>query len=204
VTVQQRDSNGPAGDTQPVSAMALAGAGGVGGAGDGVGSRLLFDIAGIDLRAQAYDTHAIQAILPHRGTMLLLDTVVWNTSDWMRSLGVKRIRPDEFWVDGHFPGKPTFPGVMMIEAAAQLSAFAFLSSLGKPSLVLFLRIENAAFRAAAFPGDDLYILAQGVKKQRRRFITDVQGIIGGPNTPGGGKIAFEARLSGMMVEGNDY
>lgn len=168
---------------------------------------LLFACPPLDTRTPTHAPHQVEQFLPHRGDMLLLDSVLWHTPDWMQCVGLSRLRPDAFWVPGHFPGKPTFPGVLMIEAAAQLSAFAFLASLAKPSLVLFLRIENAAFRAAAFPGDDLYILAQGVKKQRRRFITDVQGIIGPPvrdDTAPPPKIAFEARLSGMMVEGSDY
>lgn len=168
---------------------------------------LLFACPPLRADAPTHPSEQVQQILPHRGDMLLLDSVLWHTPDWMRCVGLTRLRTDAFWIPGHFPGKPTFPGVLMIEAAAQLSAFAFLASLSKPSLVLFLRIEDAAFRAAVFPGDDLYILAQGVKKQRRRFITDVQGIIGPPvrdTSAPPPKIAFEARLSGMMVEGSDY
>jgi 3-hydroxymyristoyl/3-hydroxydecanoyl-(acyl carrier protein) dehydratase len=92
----------------------------------------------------------------------------------------------------------------MIETAAQLSAYAFLARIQKPSIVLFLRIEDAAFRSAMVPGDTLYILCQEQKSGRRRFITNVQGLIGGPDGRLSGKIAFDAVLNGMMVESDAY
>lgn len=157
---------------------------------------LLFDLSAIDLRAVACTKADVEKYLPHRGTMSLLDRVVYHSPDWMQSLAVRRIRSDEFWCDGHFPGHPTFPGVMMIETSAQLSAMAFMSAKNDPSGVLFLRVEQCAFRLAVHPGDDFYVLCQGIKMQRRRFITDVQGVV---FRDGKAQIAFGASLSGMTI-----
>jgi 3-hydroxyacyl-[acyl-carrier-protein] dehydratase len=164
-------------------------------------SRLVFDIAGIDLSRVQVSREGIEKWNPHRGIMSLLDAVVWLSDDKTRAIGVKHIKNDEFWVAGHFPGKPVFPGVLMIETAAQLACYQFIISKDTPTLAAFLRIENAAFRAAVTPGDSLYILAQEVKRQKRRFITDVQGILISGGAP---KIAFDARLSGMMTEERTY
>ena len=161
------------------------------------GSRLLFDTSGIDRSRLEITREGVEKWNPHRGVMNMLDGIVYLSEDRTKAMAVKHIRHDEFWVTGHFPSKPMFPGVLMIETAAQLACYMFIVRKAAPTLVAFLRIENAAFRSSVVPGDDLYVLSQEVKAQKRRFITDVQGIVGD-------RIAFDARLSGMMLEERAY
>src|SRR5262245_30507703 len=118
------------------------------------GVRPLFDIAGLDLTRRPYDRDAIAKLNPHRGEMALLDAIVWTTPDFKQGLALKQIKPTEFWVPGHFPAKPMFPGVLMIEAGAQLACFLYNVRQTVPRLVAFLRIENASFRNMVSPGDD--------------------------------------------------
>lgn len=158
------------------------------------GKTLLFDISSIDLNATHADRARIEAINPHRGVMQLLDRVIWATPDYTQALAIKHIRDDEFWCAGHFPGKPVFPGVLMVESGAQLACFAFIARRPAPGISYFLRIEHVSFRSMVVPGNDLLILNKVIKSQKRRFVTDIQGVVGD-------KIAFDGRISGMFVEG---
>jgi len=162
---------------------------------------LLFDLAPIDLSGVVCDRTGLEAINPHRADMALLDAVVWRSECGTMGLGVKHIRGDEFWVPGHFPGRPMFPGVLMIETGAQLACYMFNVRKNEPTLAAFLRIENASFRSQVAPGDTLYVLIREVKYQKRRFISDIQGVV---PTDGSFRIAFDSRISGMSLGNRGY
>jgi 3-hydroxyacyl-[acyl-carrier-protein] dehydratase len=158
-----------------------------------IGLQPLIDLSQIDLGARRYSKADIEKLNPHRDPMSLLDWVVWTSPSFHHGVGLKHIRDTEFWVPGHFPGAPMFPGVLMIEAGAQLACFLYNNRVPGDKLAAFLRIENASFRSMVQPGDDLYLLCTEVKFSSRRFISDVQGIVGD-------KIAFDARISGMHLQ----
>ena len=83
---------------------------------------LLFDLSKYDLNTVKFGVDVIESINPHRGAMRLLDGVYdCNLQAPAEVLAYKDIRDDEFWVPGHVPGRPLFPGVLMLEAAAQLA-----------------------------------------------------------------------------------
>ncbi len=153
--------------------------------------KLLFDLSGIDLNAVVAKRERLEQFIPHRGLMSLVDHIVWEHATRLQGIACKTIQPDDFWVPGHFPQQPMFPGVLMIETAAQFAAYLFKSRISPgPSLVVFLRIEEVSFRNMVQPGDRLYILCDEVKLGRRRFTTAAQGIVGD-------RIAFEGKLTGM-------
>jgi len=154
---------------------------------------LLYSIDDIDLNATIYDEQGVERVLPHRGDMRQIDRIVWHNDDHTRGIAARHIKPDEFWVPGHFPGKPMFPGVLQVEAGAQLACFMFLIRQPDPYLVAFLRIENAAFRSMVVPGDELFLIGKEAKFGRRRFSAYVQGLVKD-------RIAFEATVSGMCME----
>ena len=152
----------------------------------------LFDLSQVDLSHIEMDTEAIEAINPHRGHMRHLDSVIWISPGEHEALGVKHVREDEFWVPGHIPGRPLLPGVLMIEAGAQLSAILYSNRAPKIRFIGFTRCDEVVFRSQVVPGDTLYLLSQEVNFGTRRFVARTQGIVND-------KIAFEAKITGMAL-----
>ena len=97
----------------------------------------------------------IEAILPHREPFLLIDEVV-ELEPGERVVARKTVRPDEWYLAGHFPGRPVMPGVLIVEALAQTGAVAVLSEEeNRGRLALFAGIDDCRFKRIVEPGDTL-------------------------------------------------
>jgi 3-hydroxyacyl-[acyl-carrier-protein] dehydratase len=102
-----------------------------------------------------FGREGIEAIIPHREPFLFLDEVV-ELEPGVRVVARKRVRPDEWFFPGHFPGRPIMPGVIMVEALAQAGAVAVLSlAENRGKLALFAGIDDVRFKRIVEPGDDL-------------------------------------------------
>ena len=115
------------------------------------------------------DIKEIQEILPHRYPFLLVDRVL-ELEAGRRVVGAKNVTINEPFFEGHFPGYPIMPGVLIIEALAQVGGIlAFKSDKAKVGqLVFFLGIDKAKFRRPVFPGDQLKLVVE-VQKERPPF-----------------------------------
>ncbi len=97
----------------------------------------------------------IEAILPHREPFLLIDEIV-ELELGVRAVARKTVREDEWYLAGHFPGRPIMPGVLIVEAMAQTGAVAVLSEEeNRGRLALFAGIDDVRFKRLVQPGDEL-------------------------------------------------
>lgn len=102
------------------------------------------------------DSLEIQKVLPHRYPFLLVDRIV-DLVPMERVVGIKNVTTNEPFFQGHFPGNPIMPGVLILEAMAQTGGFLLLNTENDPSgkLVYFTGINNVKFRKPVVPGDQL-------------------------------------------------
>ena len=152
----------------------------------------LLDISTIDLSQIALTSEKVGEMNPQAGDMRQLDYVAWISDDNQTAVGIKEVNEDEFWVSGHIPGRPIYPGVLMIEAAAQISSILYHLNAEVNHFMGFTRCDNCSFRGQVLPGDILAIVSIIRKFQRRRFVCDAQGYVDG-------NFMFEAKITGMMM-----
>jgi 3-hydroxyacyl-[acyl-carrier-protein] dehydratase len=101
------------------------------------------------------DIKEIQKLLPHRYPFLLVDRII-DIEPGIKAVGIKNVTINEGFFQGHFPGHPIMPGVLIIEAMAQVAGIlAFRSGASEGKSVYFMSIEKAKFRKPVVPGDQL-------------------------------------------------
>jgi 3-hydroxyacyl-[acyl-carrier-protein] dehydratase len=135
-------------------------------------------------------------VLPHRDPFLFVDEVV-RLEPGQSAAGTWTLRGDEFFFPGHFPGRPTLPGVLMCEAIAQVGAIAVLTDerfAGK--LPLFGGIDSARFRRQVVPGDTLYLDVELGRMSARAGKGSGRALLGGPD----GDVACSCDLLFVVVE----
>jgi len=136
----------------------------------------------------------ILKLLPHRYPMLLVDRIL-ELDPGARIVGLKNVTANEQFFQGHFPGAPVMPGVLIVEAMAQCAAVLFLRDIPErdEKLFLFGGVDKARFRKPVIPGDQLIMEITVI--QKRANTVKVRG-----EAKVGGVLVAEAELLSVMTE----
>jgi 3-hydroxyacyl-[acyl-carrier-protein] dehydratase len=152
------------------------------------------DLAGFDYDNPQVGIDLIREANPHRHEFEMLTGIVHIDPDKQLIIGFKNMSPNDFWVRGHMPGVPLFPGVLMCEAAAQLCGYYYVSQkIGDAGNLLGLGgIDETRFHRTVKPGERLVLVGTGVKVHRRMTKFRVLGYVDGEKT-------FETLVTGVPL-----
>ncbi len=142
---------------------------------------------------RAYDRGQIYARLPQRHEFEVLDGIAHLDNEAGEAIAYMDVRDDQWWCKAHVPGNPILPGVLMLEAAAQLAAF--MERYCKPDFSAFVGyggVDECKFRQTVSPPARLWILCRRFEARSRRIICQVQGVVDGV-------LAFEAKVTGLVI-----
>ncbi len=143
---------------------------------------------------ETFDIQRLMQLLPHRYPFLLVDRIIQARGDEF-GIGIKNVTINEPIFTGHFPEKPVFPGVLLIEAMAQTAGALCVSSrLGgsKPPLVYFMTIDKAKFRKPVVPGDQVEFHMTRLNQRRNIWWYQGRAMVDGA-------LVAEAEISAMIM-----
>ncbi len=143
------------------------------------------------------DTAQIMKLLPHRYPFLMVDRIIDMDGD-DSAVGIKNVTINEPFFQGHFPGFPVMPGVLLIEGIAQTAGALCVSNLGdnyEPQVVYFMTVDRARFRRPVMPGDTVYYHVRKRRNRGRVWRFDGEVRVNG-------QVVAEAEVSAMIVDPN--
>lgn len=134
----------------------------------------------------------IQKILPHRYPFLLVDRII-DLEPKVKAVGLKNVTANEHFFQGHFPDNPIMPGVLMVEAMAQVAGILAFHSGAQGKSVYFMSIEKAKFRKPVVPGDQLQFEVSVTQNRNNVWKFSGQALVDG-------KVVGEADFTAMVTE----
>lgn len=156
-------------------------------------SQPLIDFDTFDLSKTVVQKAEVLEVLQQRGRFEMVDGLLHFDTSGDIVVGYKDVRKDDWWASDHIPGRPLFPGVMMIEASAQICTFDFMHRSEKKDIFVgFGGINNTRFRATVEPDCRLVIVGKLARIRSRMFTYQAQGFVDQ-------KMVFESEVLGVVV-----
>lgn len=153
----------------------------------------LLDFETIDLSRVISGRDEIRKLLKQRGTFEMLDGILHFDAEGKLIVGCKDIRADDWWTKDHIPGRPIFPGALMIESGAQLCSYDYLRRCSDPSpFIGFGGLDNTRFRGLVEPGSRMIFAAEMRRIRNKIFMYYVQGFVDR-------QLVFETEVIGVVV-----
>ena len=155
--------------------------------------QLIYDPKLVDQSKVAFTQEQIYQVNPHRYEFQQLDGIFFIDDSTDVMAGYRDIRPDEFWVRGHIPGRPLFPGVLMIECAAQMVSYYIVTRSKEKGFLGFGGVDEVKFRGQVVPGDRLIMIGKMLEMRgRRRNVGHAQGFVRD-------QMVFEGLITGIFI-----
>lgn len=154
----------------------------------------IIDPDSLDCDRVLYTKEQIYEVLPQKYEFAQLDAIIHGDTEAAQFAAYRDIREDEWWCRGHMPQQPIFPGVLMVECAAQLAAFAQKILVPEGDGVMgFGGVEKGKFRDSVYPPSKLILVGRAIDLRLRKFRCEIQGFVNG-------RMAFECEIAGIRLK----
>ena len=156
----------------------------------------LADLSAIDLEAVHAPIEEVRNLNPQREEFEQLSAIVHLSPENNLAVARRDIGTDEFWIRGHVPGNPVFPGVLMIEGSAQLAIYYYKHYFPQlaDAFIVFRGVDDVRFRGQVRPGDTIYYVARGENLKPRMGKFRVQALLRG-------EVIYEGTILGAPTRG---
>lgn len=152
-----------------------------------------FDISSLDLNRVVITREEVYGILPQRFEFESIDGVLHLDLESGTMVAFRDVRADDWWCRGHLPGRPIFPGILMVETAAQMAAFFYAKTRITDKFLAFGGIDDVKFRGAVLPPARLILVGRALEVRPRRTVCEIHAFVDG-------KMVFEGKITGMPID----
>lgn len=152
----------------------------------------LFDLSLIDPNNVQVSKDGVYQVNAHRFEFQMLDGIFFVNHNDGTSAGYRDVKSDEFWVRGHIPGRPIFPGVLMIETAAQLVSYYAMTNSPGHGFLGFAGVDGVRFRGTVVPGQRVIMIGHMLEMRPRRCVGATQAFVNG-------EMVYEGLITGMWI-----